>query len=107
MLRVFSAYPEEMELASPRVRFRGCTPNPDEPWMRQAGRTLGNAEDGFLRRQKYFKFCILGSGSSANPGRERGRPGPQKFSNIQMLLLMVWAKMARWRPSGEGMPAGP
>jgi len=45
MLRVFSAYPEEMELASPRVRFRGCTPNPDEPWMRQAGRTLGNAED--------------------------------------------------------------
>ena len=43
-----------MELATRRVLFAGCTPNPDEPWMYQAARNLSDAEDGFLRGKKYL-----------------------------------------------------
>jgi transposase InsO family protein len=43
-----------MELATRRVLFAGCTPNPDESWMYQAARNLSDAEDGFLRGKKYL-----------------------------------------------------
>jgi putative transposase len=52
-----------MELATRRVLFAGCIPNPDESWMYQAARNLSDAEDGFLRGKKYLlmdrdaKFC--------------------------------------------------
>ena len=42
-----------MELATRRVHFAGCTPNPDEPWMQQVGRNLTDAVDGFLRGKRY------------------------------------------------------
>jgi hypothetical protein len=43
-----------MELATRRVHFGGCTPNPDEFWMCQNARNLSDAEDGFLRGKKYL-----------------------------------------------------
>ncbi|MFH1921227.1 MAG: hypothetical protein ABIP48_15275, partial [Planctomycetota bacterium] len=35
-----------MEIATRRVSFAGCTPNPDESWMKQVARNLTDAEDG-------------------------------------------------------------
>lgn len=42
-----------MELATRRVHFAGCTPNPDGPWMQQIARNLTDVEDGFLRGKRY------------------------------------------------------
>ncbi|MFH1921223.1 MAG: hypothetical protein ABIP48_15255 [Planctomycetota bacterium] len=53
-----------MEVATRRVHFAGCTPNPDEPWMRQIARNLTNFEDGFLNDTRYLvmdrdgRFCL-------------------------------------------------
>lgn len=43
-----------MEVAARRVHFAGCTPNPDEPWMRQIVRNLTDFEDGFLNDTRYL-----------------------------------------------------
>jgi transposase InsO family protein len=51
-----------MELKTRRVHFVGCTPCPNEPWMRQIARNLTDC-DGFLRGKRYVlmdrdgKFC--------------------------------------------------
>jgi len=42
-----------MEVATRRVHFAGCTPNPDESWMMQIARNLTDAEDGFLGGKRY------------------------------------------------------
>ena len=44
-----------MELATRRVHFAGCTPNPDEERMLQVARNLTDAEVGFLSGKK----CLL------------------------------------------------
>ena len=52
-----------MEIATRRVEFAGCTPNPTEPWMKQIARNLTDPFDGFLRGARYLlmdrdgKFC--------------------------------------------------
>jgi transposase InsO family protein len=52
-----------MEVATRRVHFAGCTPNPNEAWMKQIARELTNFEDGFLNGKRYLlmdrdaKFC--------------------------------------------------
>ena len=52
-----------MELATRRVHFAGCTPNPHELWMKQIARNLTDAVDGFLNGKRYIlidhdgKFC--------------------------------------------------
>jgi putative transposase len=52
-----------MELKTRRVHFAGCTPNPNECWMKQIARNLTDAEDGFLNGKRYLlmdrdaKFC--------------------------------------------------
>ena len=52
-----------MEVATRRVHFAGCTPNPDEPWMKQIARNLTDPFDGFLNGKRYVlldrdgKFC--------------------------------------------------
>ena len=43
-----------MELKTRRVHFAGCTPNPNEQWMKQASRHLVDCEDGFLLGKKYL-----------------------------------------------------
>ena len=51
-----------MDLKTRRVHFAGCTPNPDEIWMKQIAREI-SAFDGFLAENKYLlmdrdtKFC--------------------------------------------------
>ncbi len=42
-----------MEIATRRVCFAGCTPNPDGPWMQQIARNLTDVEDGFLKDTRY------------------------------------------------------
>ncbi len=52
-----------MEIATRRVHFAGCFVNPDEPWMKQIGRNMTDAFDGFLNGKRYVlmdrdgKFC--------------------------------------------------
>jgi transposase InsO family protein len=52
-----------MEVATRRVHFVGCTPNPAEAWMKQIARNLTDCEDGFLNGKRYLimdrdgKFC--------------------------------------------------
>ena len=52
-----------MELKTRRVHFAGCTPNPDEIWMKQIAKNLTAYDDGFLNDKRYLimdrdgKFC--------------------------------------------------
>jgi transposase InsO family protein len=52
-----------MEIATRRVHFAGCTPNPHEAWMKQIARNLTDVVDGFLNGKRYVlmdrdgKFC--------------------------------------------------
>jgi transposase InsO family protein len=52
-----------MEVATRRVHFAGCTPNPNEAWMKQIARNLTDMDDGFLNGKRYVlvdrdgKFC--------------------------------------------------
>ncbi len=43
-----------MELATRRVQFAGCTPNPDGPWMRQMAKNLTAFDDGLLNGKNYL-----------------------------------------------------
>jgi putative transposase len=43
-----------MEIATRRVHFAGCTPNPTGPWIRQVARNLVDCEDGFLNGKRYL-----------------------------------------------------
>ncbi len=43
-----------MELKTRTVHFAGCTPNPDEPWMKQIARNVTDPLDGFLNGKKYL-----------------------------------------------------
>ena len=52
-----------MEIATRRMHFAGCTPNPTEPWMKQIARNLTDTEEGVLNGNRYLimdrdgKFC--------------------------------------------------
>ncbi len=52
-----------LELKTRRVCFAGCTPNPDERWIKQIVRNLTDCEDGFPNDKRYLimdrdtKFC--------------------------------------------------
>jgi putative transposase len=43
-----------MEVATRRVHFAGCTPNPNEPWMKQIAKNLTDPFDGFLLGKRYL-----------------------------------------------------
>ena len=43
-----------MELKTRRVHFAGCTPNPNEAWMKQVARNLTDAVEGFLNGKRYL-----------------------------------------------------
>ncbi len=43
-----------MELARRRGHFAGCTPNPDDVWMKQIAGNLSDIEDGFLLGKRYL-----------------------------------------------------
>ena len=42
-----------MELKTRRVDFAGCTPNPNDEWMKQMARNLVDCEEGFLLSKRY------------------------------------------------------
>ena len=73
-----------MELATRRVHFAGCTPNPDGPWMKQIARNLTDVEDGFLKGKRYVlmdrdgKFCSGFSGHLEERGRRAGASAAEK-----------------------------
>ena len=52
-----------MELKTRRVHFAGCTPHPNEAWMKQIARNVTDPVDGFLLGKRYVlmdrdtKFC--------------------------------------------------
>ena len=52
-----------MELKTRRVHFAGCSPSPNEAWMKQVARNLTDPFDGFLKGKQYLlmdrdgKFC--------------------------------------------------
>jgi len=64
-----------MEIATRRVYFAGCTPNPDDLWMMQMAHNLTDATDGFLLRKEYLlmdrdsKFSEGFRSISSNPAR--------------------------------------
>ena len=43
-----------MEVATRRVHFAGCTPNPDGLWMKQIARNLTDCVEGFLNGKRYL-----------------------------------------------------
>jgi transposase InsO family protein len=43
-----------MEVATRRVHFAGCTPNPDGLWMKQIARNLTDPFDGFINGIRYL-----------------------------------------------------
>jgi transposase InsO family protein len=43
-----------MELSTRRIHFAGCTPHPDEAWMKQVARNLTDPLDGFLADTRYL-----------------------------------------------------
>jgi putative transposase len=43
-----------IEVATRRVHFAGCTPNPHELWMKQMARNLTDPFDGFLLGKRYL-----------------------------------------------------
>ena len=43
-----------MEIATRRVHIAGCTPNPDERWMKQMAKNLTDPFDGFLLGTRYL-----------------------------------------------------
>ena len=57
-----------MEVATRRVHFAGCTPNPDDLWMMQIARNLTDAEDGFLWGKRYVLMDRDGKFSPAFQG---------------------------------------
>jgi hypothetical protein len=81
-----------MEIATRRVCFAGCTPNPDTLWMMQVARNLTDAEDGFLLGKRYVlmdrdgKFCPAFQAILKSEGVE-AVPLPPKSPN---LLTPAW-----------------
>ena len=65
-----------MELKTRLVHFAGCTPNPDEIWMKIIARNLTDTEDGFLNEKRYVlmdrdgKFCPAFRDFLKNEGTE-------------------------------------
>jgi transposase InsO family protein len=43
-----------MKVATRKVHFAGCTPNPTEAWMRQIARNLTDCTDGFVHGLRYL-----------------------------------------------------
>jgi len=43
-----------IDLKSRRVNFAGCTPNPDEIWMKQIARNLTDCDEGFLNGSRHL-----------------------------------------------------
>src|SRR5262249_53416363 len=87
-----------MELATRRVHFAGCTPNPDEFWMKQVARNLTAADDGFLLGKRYLlmdrdsKFSTAFRGMLADAGTKAVRL-PPRSPNLNAHLERFWRSL--------------
>ena len=102
-----------MHVASRRVHFAGCTPNPDEPWMKQIARNLTDCEEGFLTGKRYVimdrdsKYSeafrsILDQGG-VKPVR-LPPPSPNLNPNIERFMLSIKSEcLSRLIVFGEKM----
>src|SRR5437867_919077 len=87
-----------MELATRRVHFAGCTPNPDEFWMKQQARNLTAADEGFLLGKRYLlmdrdsKFSAAFRGMLADAGTRAVRL-PPRSPNLNAHLERFWRSL--------------
>jgi len=87
-----------MELATRRVHFAGCTPNPDEFWMKQLARNLTAADEGFLLGKRYLlmdrdsKFSAAFRGMLADAGTTAIRL-PPRSPNLNAHLERFWRSL--------------
>jgi hypothetical protein len=81
-----------MEVATRRVHFAGCTPNPDATWMKQIGKNLTDCVDGYLNGKRYLlidrdsKFCPAFKTILENEG-VNPVPLPPKSPNLNAHLI--------------------
>ncbi len=72
-----------LEVETRRVHFAGCTPNPDEDWMKQIARNITDHFDGFLLGTRYLlmdrdsKFCYSFRNTLEKSGVKPGRLPPR------------------------------
>ena len=57
-----------MELGTRRVHLAGCTPSPDEKWMKQVARNLTDSVDGSLLSTRYLLISTGGRSTSSSTG---------------------------------------
>ena len=87
-----------MEVATRRVPFAGCTPNPDGLWMKQIARNLTDCVDGFLRGKRYLlidrdgKFCPAFKAILENEG-VNPVPLPPKSPDLNAHLERVFGSL--------------
>ena len=87
-----------MELATRRVHFAGCTPNPDDLWMKQLARNLTAADEGFLLGKRYLlmdrdsKFSAAFRETIADAGTKAVRL-PPRSPNLNAYLERFWRSL--------------
>ena len=87
-----------MELATRRVHFAGCTPNPDERWMKQIARNLTAVDEGFLVGKRYLlmdrdtKFSADFRGMLRDAGTKPVRL-PPRSPNLNAQLERFWRSL--------------
>jgi putative transposase len=87
-----------MDLATRRVHFAGCTPNPDERWMKQIARNLTAADEGFLVGKRYLlmdrdtKFSAAFRSMLRDAGTKPVRL-PPRSPNLNAQLERFWRSL--------------
>jgi transposase InsO family protein len=87
-----------MDLATRRVHFAGCTPNPDERWIKQLARNLTAADEGFLVGKRYLlmdrdtKFSAAFRGILRDAGTKPVRL-PPRSPNLNAQLERFWRSL--------------
>jgi putative transposase len=87
-----------MDLATRRVHCAGCTPNPDERWMKQIARNLTAADEGFLVGKRYLlmdrdsKFGAAFRGILRDAGTKPVRL-PPRSPNLNAQLERFWRSL--------------
>jgi putative transposase len=87
-----------MDLATRRVHFAGCTPNPDERWIKQIARNLTAADEGFLVGKRYLlmdrdtKFSAAFRGILRDAGTKPVRL-PPRSPNLNAQLERFWRSL--------------
>lgn len=109
-----------MKLSSRRVYFAGCTPNPDEEWMKQVARNTTDCVDGFLLGSRYLlmdrdaKFTTAFRDTLATAGTESvllPARSPNLNAHIERFMrslkeecldrMIFFGEVSLWRATNE------